>query len=449
MKKSKHAAQPAKSGAGSSAAGKSPSAEIAQTQDALTFLNEDCGKIDALFGKFDGARHQQAQAQIVKELSRAIASHVHLMEDVVYPELRLHGVDEETLDRAQVKLDGIKVLINDVAAQQPGSPYYRAKIGILAEELKKHASEQHADSFFATARNAGADLNALGRKLQAHSQDLTEKAERNRPEPLQTRSLGFSDQQEKSMTQGRYGQDRRREHHQDDDDYRMHAQGGQRTRESGGGQDYYGQQYRAGQQDYEGQRYGRGRDQQGDYGYRDYEGYGQRDQGQRGQYGQRERGQYGQSEQYGRYGQPGPYGQSDEYSQGRYGRGPQDYDDRYGRRDYRDERYGRTDEYRQARGGMQRGQGDWQNEDQERYGEGRPSNERYGYDEDRQRQAAPYRERRGSQGEAGYGQREYRQAGYEDDYDDRRARSRSRTQDDDTNQTRRGRNGNGSRVSTF
>lgn len=443
MKKPKHAAQSAKTGA-SSATDKGAHTE---TQDALNFLRNDTTHIDTLFDKFETAQHQQAQAQAVKELSCALADHVRLMEDVVYPDLRLHGVDEDKLERAQVRLDGIKMLINDIAAQQPGSPYFNAKIAVLAETMKQHAGEQHTDEFFAAARKAGADMDALGRRLQERKHELTEKAERNRLEPLQTRSLGLSHQQEKSMAQGRYGQGGRRERYQDDDDdYGTYSQGGGQRRASGG-QDYYGQQYRSGRQDYgdddyqSQQRYGGGRSRQSDYGS---EGYGQGGQsGRRGQYGQS-----GQYEQYGHSGQSGRYEQSEDYGhgQGRYGRGQQDYG--YGGQGYRGERYGRTDEYRQTRGGMQRGQGDWQNEDQERYGEGRSSSERYGYDEDSQRYGSPYRERSGQGGYEGGSQRGYRQTGYEDDYDDRRARSRSRTQDDDTNQTRRGRNG-GSRVSTF
>jgi hypothetical protein len=456
MKKPKHAARSAKSDAVSSAADNSMSAENAEPRDALAFLKEDADTIDALFGKFEAAQHQQAQGQIAKELSRTLRHHVRLMEDVVYPELRLHGVDEDELERAQVKLDGIKMLVNDIAKQQPDAPYYKAKIAVLAENMKQHAREQHTDDFFAAARKAGADMKALGRKLQAHKSELTEKAESNRLEPLQTRSLGFSDQQEKGMTQGRYGQDRQRERYQDDDDDdRLYSQGGGHRGRASRGQDHYDQQHRTGPQDYRDddyrsqQHYGGGRARQSEYGSGDYEGYGQREQ-----YGQRARGQYDQPDQYeqrGRYAQSGRYGQSEEYGQdqGRFGRDQQDYG--YGRQEhgYRGERYGRTDEYRQTRGGMQRGQGGWQNEDQERYGEGRSSSERYGYDEDRQRYSSPYRERAGQSGYEGGGQRGYRQTGYEDDYDDRRARSRSRTQDDDTNQTRRGRNGNGSRVSTF
>jgi hypothetical protein len=116
MKKSKHAARSAKSSVGSSASDQKSRAQSAGDQDALAFLKEDHRKIEALFKKFDGAQHQQAQGQIAKELCAAISNHARLVEDIVYPELRLHGVDDDLLDCAQVKLDGIKMLVNDLSA---------------------------------------------------------------------------------------------------------------------------------------------------------------------------------------------------------------------------------------------------------------------------------------------------------------------------------------------
>lgn len=440
MKKSKHAAQSATSGVGSSTSDKTSSAQSAHDRDALEVLKEDHGKVEALFTKFEKAQHQQAQSEAARELCAAISNHARLMEDVVYPELRLHGVDEDLLDCAQVKLDGIKMLVNDLAEQRPDTPYYKAKIKILAEQMERHASEEHDDSFFAKAQEAGIDMSALGGKLQTRQQELTEKADGNRLEPLRIRSLGFSDQQEKSMAQGRYGQHYRGR----DDDYGWQSYGGQRGRTSGE-QDYYGRQHRADDPYQRDDDYYQPRPDSGRGGrYRQSEYGGDED------YGQRERrfeqGQYGRGE----------YGQSGRYDdQGLYGRTHRQpgTDDRFGGRGYRGERYGRTEEYRETRGGMRRGQGAWQNEDQERYGEGRMSSQRHGYDEDRQRFSQGPRDRRDYESDVerrseGYGQRAG-QAGYEDDYDDRRARSRRRTQDDDNDQMRRGRNGNGSRTSMF
>jgi len=364
---------------------------FAKPQDAERLLKADHRKVEGLFQKFERSERQQAQSETCKQICRELIVHTMLEEEIFYPECRLHGVDDELLDAAQVEHDGAKSLITELMTEKPDAPYFAAKVKVLSEYIKHHVGEEEkSDGIFAKARDAGVDMNALGQRLQARKEELMEKAEAQRLGPPQVRSLtslaGLQHQKEneRMSTQSRYGR----------------GYGGGGGRQS---------RFEEDDEDYRSQMYTQRRRQpmnEDEFGFRRY--------GSQGEYYSQGRGsqRFGQD----RYSQPSRYGQA-----GSMDDQQRDYGQRYGR-DYDDDRYG------QRHHGGRFGQGyDRRDYESERsggsYGQGNYDDQGVGNSD--------YGQRYG-QGQGAYGQERYGQSSYDTDYDDMRSsRSRRHFDEDD------------------
>jgi hypothetical protein len=357
-------------------------------QDAETLLKEGHRKIEGLFDEFDKADNQQAQAQAAKKLCAELISHMTLKEQVFFPACRLNGVDGDLLDIAQVHLDGMKLIVADLISERPDAPYYGAKLKVLKQQFEDQTQkEESTEGMLAKARDAGVDLDDLGKQLQERQQELTEQAKTQPPRTPALRSLMTSETQHSQQEEGRMNKQ-----------YRDQGQGGRQR--YGDDDERYGSR---GEQNYGSQgsqRYGSQRSQ--GYGSRGSQNYGQ-DYGSQN-YGQQGR-DYGMSQGRGsqRYGQD-------------YGQGSEQYGQDYGQHDYGQQGYGQGQQrygqqrYRQGGQGYGGGtgyQGDFPERHSQRY---RPDYEGE-YSQGGQR-----RQRSGMDYEGEYSQRGRYARDYEGDY---------------------------------
>jgi hemerythrin superfamily protein len=176
---------------------KSPSRKPPRTsarsagQDAVTLLKADHRKVDSLFKKAEKAKGS-AKEKLVAQICNELIIHTTIEEEVFYPACRSDDVEEDKLDEAQIEHDGAKVLINELMDAGSDSPMYDAKVKVLSEYIKHHVKEeeQPRTGLFAEAKRKGVDMIALGAKMKARKQELTEQAEgeglpRPKPKSLQ------------------------------------------------------------------------------------------------------------------------------------------------------------------------------------------------------------------------------------------------------------------------
>jgi Hemerythrin HHE cation binding domain len=141
--------------------------------DAIALLKSDHRKVEDLFEKFSKARGNDRKASIVKEICTELMVHAVIEEEIFYPALR-GGIEDDTLDEAQVEHDGAKVLIAELIDSAPDASFYDAKVTVLKEEIKHHVKEEEkpSEGMFAQARSADVDLKALGDKMTARKKEL-------------------------------------------------------------------------------------------------------------------------------------------------------------------------------------------------------------------------------------------------------------------------------------
>jgi len=165
-------------------------------QDAVTLLKADHRKVDGLFKKAEKAKGS-AKDKLVAQICNELIIHTTIEEEIFYPACRSDDVGEDKLDEAQVEHDGAKVLINELMDAGSGSPMYDAKVKVLSEYIKHHVKEeeQPRKGLFAEAKRKGVDMIALGAKMKARKQELTEQAEGDglpRPEPKSLQGVEHS-----------------------------------------------------------------------------------------------------------------------------------------------------------------------------------------------------------------------------------------------------------------
>lgn len=400
-----------------------------RAEDAIAMLKADHRKVEKLFTQCIAEKDVRKKAELAKQICTELIIHTKLEEEIFYRACREAGVENDSLDEAQVEHDGAKVLIADIMSGSATDEFYAAKIKVLSEYIKHHVKEEEKPQtgVFARAKKAKLDTRALGERLQDRKGRLTAQKEALSTAPLEARSLHLQDihtTQENAQMARNYQGNRNQGGFSREENYGTGGRGySLRGRPEYSGrqdsdQDYGRQGRNRGQQSYPGD-YDRssgsyGSSERGRDSYMSHEDYSDRDMQSRNRwdqdsttgrnhesqsgsrYSQDEDDDYsgsfrtnpGRSSQYDRGYSSGQYSQSN-YGQGRsqsgYGQG--DYGQGYGNQDRysqgssgsqygEDEDYGsRSGRYQQSQG---RGQGRGQQTSQSRYRDDEDHNQGYG-----------------------------------------------------------------------
>ena len=146
--------------------------------DAIALLKADHRKVEDLFEQFEKASGAAAKRKLAQQICLELKIHTMIEEEIFYPAFR-GKIDDDLLDEAYVEHDGAKVLVNDIAAGEPGDDFYDAKVMVLSEEIKHHVHEEEmpAEGMFAQCRKTDIDLVALRDAMLARKQELMRQAE--------------------------------------------------------------------------------------------------------------------------------------------------------------------------------------------------------------------------------------------------------------------------------
>lgn len=143
--------------------------------DAIALLKADHRKVEELFESFEKAKDKARKKSLADQICMELTIHTKIEEGIFYPACRGQIEDEELLDEAYVEHDGAKVLITEIRAAGPEDSFYDAKVKVLAEMIKHHVKEEEkrSEGLFAEARDAGLDMDELGRRMKAEKEKLT------------------------------------------------------------------------------------------------------------------------------------------------------------------------------------------------------------------------------------------------------------------------------------
>ena len=162
----------------------------AKAPDAIALLKADHDAVAALFEQFESAKGAERKAALVKKICTELTVHTLIEEEIFYPAFE-GKIDEELLKEAYVEHDGAKLLIAELSAGDPENEFYDAKVKVLSEEIEHHVKEeeQPSEGMFSQARATGADMDALGAKMQARKEELLAQIEAQGLPEQTTRTL--------------------------------------------------------------------------------------------------------------------------------------------------------------------------------------------------------------------------------------------------------------------
>ncbi|MEY4880241.1 MAG: hypothetical protein RJB62_1710 [Pseudomonadota bacterium] len=140
--------------------------------DAVALLKADHRAVEDMFASYEKARAPKKQ-ELAKKICLELTVHSLIEEEIFYPAVK-GDVEEDLLDEAYVEHDGAKVLIAELLAGSPDDDFYDAKVKVLSEMIKHHVKEEEkrAEGMFAQARDAGVDMEDLGRRMSARKKEL-------------------------------------------------------------------------------------------------------------------------------------------------------------------------------------------------------------------------------------------------------------------------------------
>src|SRR5262249_994972 len=146
--------------------------------------------VEELFEKFEKARDSGKKKQLAEQICTELTVHTIIEEEIFYPACK-EAIEEDLAHEAYVEHDGAKVLIAEIAASTPEDEFFDSKVTVISGMIKHHVKEEErpGEGFFAQARAAEIDMDALGERLKARKKQLLAAIEKGGLPPPETRSF--------------------------------------------------------------------------------------------------------------------------------------------------------------------------------------------------------------------------------------------------------------------
>jgi hemerythrin-like domain-containing protein len=139
--------------------------------DAVALLKAEHDEIGAMFEDYErlGDRALAGRRKLVARVTRALAAHIFMEEQVLFPVARRVGRElrDEVLEGLE-EHHVIKALLAELDGMSPDDERYDAKVEVLGEQVEHHHAEEERD-LFPRLRRAfeGATLVDLAAEMEA------------------------------------------------------------------------------------------------------------------------------------------------------------------------------------------------------------------------------------------------------------------------------------------
>ena len=144
-----------------------PVAAVQEQVDAITLLTDDHENVKQMFEQYDGLgeRAHATKKKLATQICTELTKHATAEEEIFYPAVRAAGKkNEDLIDEATVEHASAKDLIAQIMEMEPTEDLFDAKVKVLSELIEHHVEEEEGE-MFPKARDAGLDLELLGRQI--------------------------------------------------------------------------------------------------------------------------------------------------------------------------------------------------------------------------------------------------------------------------------------------
>ena len=142
---------------------------IAPTMKATDLLKQQHRNVEALFAKIESG-----EPEALKDLASALAAHMAIEHEFLYPEAR--DVDEDAILEAFEEHAIAETALKRALATDPEDESFDARIKVLKELIEHHVEEEEGELFpEVEAEFDTVQLEALGRKMEARFEQVLKK----------------------------------------------------------------------------------------------------------------------------------------------------------------------------------------------------------------------------------------------------------------------------------
>jgi hemerythrin superfamily protein len=145
--------------------------------DALELLTGDHNRVRGLFSRFKSAKESDDLAEmttLATKILEELEVHTTLEEEIFYPELH-DATDEihETITEGYEEHHAAKTVMQEIAAMEPNTEDWAAKVTVLVEQIEHHAEEEEKD-LFPKVRTATKDdqRESMAERMEARKAEL-------------------------------------------------------------------------------------------------------------------------------------------------------------------------------------------------------------------------------------------------------------------------------------
>ncbi|HET8728841.1 MAG TPA: hemerythrin domain-containing protein [Alphaproteobacteria bacterium] len=151
------------------------------SEDGITLLRNDHREVEKLFKQFEEASGDGRKEKLARRICLELSVHTAIEEEIFYPACE-GTVEEDLLKESYVEHDAAKLLIAEIDdGEGESDEFFDSKVKVLQEEIEHHVEEEEKPhtGVFAQARKGDLELDALGGKMLARKQELTEEFKAN------------------------------------------------------------------------------------------------------------------------------------------------------------------------------------------------------------------------------------------------------------------------------
>lgn len=133
---------------------------------ATDLLKQQHRNVEALFAKIEAG-----EPALLKDLASALAAHMTIEHEFLYPEAR--GVDEDAVLEAFEEHSIAEVALKRALATDPEDESFDARVTVLKELISHHVEEEEGELFPEIEADIDSDeLEAMGKRMEARFQDV-------------------------------------------------------------------------------------------------------------------------------------------------------------------------------------------------------------------------------------------------------------------------------------
>ena len=136
---------------------------------ATDILKKQHREVKSLFKQVDKTEDPRGRQQLLGQITQALELHTRLEEEIFYPAVR--GLEtrkaEEMVAEALEEHHVVELVLKDLPNVDPEDERFEAKMTVLSELVEHHADEEEKEMFKTAQRLGGAELKALGERMEA------------------------------------------------------------------------------------------------------------------------------------------------------------------------------------------------------------------------------------------------------------------------------------------